>query len=427
MHTANKNNHNDDSFRATVVLPTAMTYSVGSSSSMSDSMDSLVGDNSDLDPNFSIDDNNDLIKPNFPMPVIDNTFIDLQKKIVANKIKLNESILKFKELEAINESLIKDKTIDIEVAKEISKIVPVMSDVIALESYTEKPTCINYKRTLEYLGYCITNEDINNLSLGGSFIESIEEYLTRLDYQTYMDAITDAINSTTDLINRHGEMFRRVVSSKNSLFTLKVNNSPDSQSKEDSEVNYETTTIDLLRDPISKITNYTTYQNIDKLTTRSKEAIDKYGIDLSRLLENPNNIILHTGVRTLIADTLWFNNEKLKEISFLNLIKMYLGSELLTTIVNSGEKYQKTRICLFKSLDEYRDLKRPNRQLVELNNTKEEVNLSNTEILDLFLSKNGIIMFDRINDITNSYSGLKGLLLLNYYVDKLYPLFDNCL
>ena len=37
MHTANKNNHNDNPFKATVVLPTAMTYSVGSSSSMSDS------------------------------------------------------------------------------------------------------------------------------------------------------------------------------------------------------------------------------------------------------------------------------------------------------------------------------------------------------------------------------------------------------
>ena len=37
MHTPNKNNHNDDLFRATVVLPTAMTYSVGSSSSVSDS------------------------------------------------------------------------------------------------------------------------------------------------------------------------------------------------------------------------------------------------------------------------------------------------------------------------------------------------------------------------------------------------------
>ena len=36
MHTPNKNNHKDDSFRATVILPTAMTYSVGSSSSMSD-------------------------------------------------------------------------------------------------------------------------------------------------------------------------------------------------------------------------------------------------------------------------------------------------------------------------------------------------------------------------------------------------------
>ena len=297
-----------------------------------------------------------------------------------------------------------------------------MSDVIAIESYTEKPTSINYNKTLEYLGYCIASEDINNLSLADSFIEGIEEYLTRLDYQTYTDAVTDAINSTTDLINKHGEMFKKVISSKNSLFSLKVNNSQDPQSKEDSEVNYETTTIDLLKDPISKITNYTTYQNTDKLTTRSKEAIDKYGIDLSRLLENPDNVILHTGVRTLISDTLCFNNEKLEEISFLDLIRMYLGSQLLTTVVNSGEKYQKTRISLYKSLDEYRNLKRPNKLLIG-----EEVNLSNTEILDLFLSKNGIIMFDRINDIANSYSGLKGLLLLNYYLDKLHPLFNNCL
>ena len=422
MHTANKNNHNDDLFRATVVLPTAMTYSVGSSSSMSDSMDSLTGDNSDLDPNFNIDDNTEIIKPDFPMPTIDNTSIDLQKELDIKKQLLNNNVLKYKILKDINSGLLNDKVVNKEVANEISKVVPVMSDVIAIESYTEKPTSINYNKTLEYLGYCIASEDINNLSLADSFIEGIEEYLTRLDYQTYTDAVTDAINSTTDLINKHGEMFKKVISSKNSLFSLKVNNSQDPQSKEDSEVNYETTTIDLLKDPISKITNYTTYQNTDKLTTRSKEAIDKYGIDLSRLLENPDNVILHTGVRTLISDTLCFNNEKLEEISFLDLIRMYLGSQLLTTVVNSGEKYQKTRISLYKSLDEYRNLKRPNKLLIG-----EEVNLSNTEILDLFLSKNGIIMFDRINDIANSYSGLKGLLLLNYYLDKLHPLFNNCL
>lgn len=172
----------------------------------------------DLDPSFTIDDDRGL------PPFVDTS--STREKLT----RLQEAVEEGKELYTnlqdvvtAQESLQREHLICREVVRDLLAVVPdLLSERISLESYTHRPTRVNYDYTVKQLGLKISQESANVSSAIMVFLENASAFISECTPEAYYTLAHSRVSAVLVLKESRKDAIERLLASKDPVLDIPI-------------------------------------------------------------------------------------------------------------------------------------------------------------------------------------------------------------